>query len=299
MRKNITNSLVLSLFLLFLAAVGATAQVAPSPQPTPSPQPPPPVPPDVGKPPADAIKTPSGVYSKVLESASADAEQPDANDVISVSLTAWTADGQVFQSTDQAGKPVVFNLAQVFPGWREVMTSMRLGERRRIWVPQAAGPQGAGKGPKGTLTFEVQILGKISLPEAPADLAKPPANGIKAPLGAVSKVLQAGTGTDHPIDTSAVLVKYTGWTANGQIFDSSLTRFRPTLIPLDKVMPAFSEVMKQMVEGEKRRIWIAGSVAQRNWQGAPQGDLTFEVELLRIGDGTKLFAPAEGSKSQP
>jgi hypothetical protein len=28
--------------------------------------------------------------------------------------------------------------------------------------------------------------------------------------------------------------------------------------------------------------------------GAPQGDLTFEVELLRIGDGTKLFAPAEG-----
>ena len=297
MRNNTQYALALILLTVLAVAPAALAQTLPTPTA------PPPTPLDVGKPPADAAKTPSGVYSKVLQAAEQGAEQPDDNDVISVFLTGWTQDGQVFQSSAQTGKPVVFNLAQVFPGWREVMTQMHLGESRRVWVPESAGPQAAGKGPKGTLTFDVQLLGRISLPEPPPDLSTPPADAIKAPMGAVSKVLRQGTGTTKPVGTSALLVNYTGWTADGNIFDSSLPRFRPTLLPLDKIMPAFAEVMKQMVEGEKRRVWIPGSVAQRNWQGSPRGDLTFEVELLKIGDGSKLFAEPDsepqGSGSKP
>ena len=39
-----------------------------------------------------------------------------------------------------------------------------------------------------------------------------------------------------------------------------------------------------MVEGERRRLWIPEELAYKGRQGAPQGMLVFDVELLKIVD---------------
>src|SRR5690348_8667333 len=51
---------------------------------------------------------------------------------------------------------------------------------------------------------------------APPDVAAPPADAEKTKSGLASKVLQKGTGTEHPGETDIVTVNYTGWTTDGK-----------------------------------------------------------------------------------
>src|SRR5579859_7138905 len=117
---------------------------------------------------------------------------------------------------------------------------------------------------------------------APPDVAAPPADAIKSASGLASKVITPGTGTDHPGPTDKVKVHYTGWTKGGQMFDSSVTRGEPIEFPLNGVIKGWTEGLQLMVVGEKRRLWIPAAMAYGDTprNGAPAGDLTFDVELL-------------------
>ena len=119
---------------------------------------------------------------------------------------------------------------------------------------------------------------------APPDVSAPPADAQRTPSGLASKVLTAGTGTRHPRPNSEVTVHYTGWTTDGQMFDSSVARGEPSSFPLDGVIPGWTEGVQLMVEGEKRRFWIPGALAYDNSPrpDAPRGMLVFDIELLRI-----------------
>ena len=79
--------------------------------------------------------------------------------------------------------------------------------------------------------------------------------------------MEDGDGLVHPTAESAALLNYTGWTSDGQVFDTTQSRGRPTMIPLDRVMPAFRECVEQMVVGERRRCWIPATVSKGNWGG--------------------------------
>src|ERR1700730_10569787 len=96
---------------------------------------------------------------------------------------------------------------------------------------------------------------------APADVAAPPADAQVTASGLASKVLQPGTGSDHPLATDKVKVHYTGWTTDGKMFDSSVARGKPALFPLDKVIAGWTEGVQLMVEGETRRFWIPEKLA--------------------------------------
>lgn len=119
---------------------------------------------------------------------------------------------------------------------------------------------------------------------APPDVAAPPADAQRSPSGLAWKVLQPGTGSRHPRPNSEVTVHYTGWTTDGQIFDSSVQRGQPATFPLDQVIKGWTEGVQMMVEGEKRRFWIPADLAYGNSPagGAPAGTLVFDIELLRI-----------------
>jgi FKBP-type peptidyl-prolyl cis-trans isomerase len=121
---------------------------------------------------------------------------------------------------------------------------------------------------------------------APPDVAAPPENAAKTPSGLASLVLQPGTGTEHPAATDKVKVHYTGWNqSNGEMFDSSVAKGKPTEFRLDKVIKGWTEGVQLMVAGEKRRFWIPAALAygeKARRPGGPQGDLTFDVELLEI-----------------
>ncbi len=117
---------------------------------------------------------------------------------------------------------------------------------------------------------------------APPDVAAPPKDAKKTSSGLASKVLQPGTGKEHPTADEIVSVNYTGWTTDGKMFDSSLKNGRPAMFPLNRVISGWTEGVQLMVEGEKRRFWIPEKLAYGGRPGAPAGMLVFDVELIRI-----------------
>ena len=120
------------------------------------------------------------------------------------------------------------------------------------------------------------------LTKAPPDVAAPPADAVRTPSGLASKVLTPGTGTRHPRPNSQVRVHYTGWTTDGQMFDSSHTAGQPITFGVNEVIPGWTEGLQMMVEGEKRRFWIPAKLAYEGVPSRPQGLLVFDVELIRI-----------------
>ena len=47
------------------------------------------------------------------------------------------------------------------------------------------------------------------------------------------------------------------------MFDSSVSRGKPAVFPVARVIQGFSEGMQLMVAGEKRRLWIPEALAYR------------------------------------
>ncbi len=117
---------------------------------------------------------------------------------------------------------------------------------------------------------------------APLDVAAVPKDATKTASGLASKILKAGTGKAHPTANSTVTVHYTGWTTDGKMFDSSVSRGQPISFGLNQVIPGWTEGLQLMVVGEKRRLWIPEGLAYKGRPGAPAGTLVFDVELLRF-----------------
>ncbi len=130
---------------------------------------------------------------------------------------------------------------------------------------------------------------------APPDVAAAPADVEKTASGLASKQLTAGAGTEHPTEHDTVRVNYTGWTLDGHMFDSSVTRGEPAVFPLDRVIKGWTEGLQLMVVGEKRRFWIPAELAYGGTTprrpGAPAGMLVFDVELLGILKATECSWP--------
>jgi FKBP-type peptidyl-prolyl cis-trans isomerase len=117
---------------------------------------------------------------------------------------------------------------------------------------------------------------------APPDVSAPPADAARTATGLASKVLRPGLGTRHSRPNSRVMVHYTGWTVDGQMFDSSVARNEPATFGLDEVIPGWTQGVQMMVEGEKRRFWIPAALAYEGMPDKPQGMLVFDIELLKI-----------------
>lgn len=113
------------------------------------------------------------------------------------------------------------------------------------------------------------------------DVAAPPADAVSTRSGLASKVIAPGSGTVHPTSTSRVTVHYSGWTTDGRMFDSSVTRGEPVTFSLNKVIRGWTEGVQLMVVGETRRFWIPEDLAYQGQQ-PPFGMLVFDVQLLQI-----------------
>lgn len=255
-----------------------------------------PAPADVAAPPADAQRTASNLASKVLQ-AGTGTEHPGPTDRVTVHYTGWTTDGHMFDSSLTRNAPATFPLDHVIPGWTEGLQLMVQGERRRFWIPGNLAYDGQVGRPQGTLVFDVELLSLQHVapppppPPAPTDVAAVPRTARRTPSGLASRVLSRGRGRAHPTATSVVEVHYTGWTTDGQMFDSSIARGETATFPLNAVIPGWTEGLQLMVEGEKRRLWIPQDLAYRGQPGAPAGMLVFDVELIRIVPPPGAAAP--------
>jgi peptidylprolyl isomerase len=260
-----------------------------------------PPPPDVSGPPQDAQKTASGLASKVLAAATGSVS-PARFDTVEVHYTGWTTDGKMFDSSVKRGSPARFPLNGVIKGWTEGLQLMKTGEKRRFWIPENLAYQGQSGAPKGMLVFDVELLKVVPGPKPippPEDVAAPAADAKKTPKGVFYKSLSAGTGKKHPNPEDTVKVHYTGWTTDGNMFDSSVQRGSPIEFPLNRVIPGWAEGVGQMVVGEKARLWIPEELAYKGRPGAPQGMLVFDIELLDLKEGPKPLPPPKDVKAPP
>ncbi len=257
------------LALFLLAVVTVSAQTPASQIPVPS---------DVAAPPADATKTASGLWTKVLKPGTG-SNHPGKDEVVTIDYSAWTAEGKMFDSSVARGRPVTLSVKNMLPGLDQGVRLMVVGETRRLWIPQSLAYKGQQGKPKGPLVFDVTL---VDLPtRAPADVKAPPADAKRTASGLAYQVLRPGTGTHHPTSVDEVTVNYTGWTTDGKMFDSSLTRGAPSTFPLDRVIPGWTEGMQLMVEGEKVRFWIPERLAYQG-NSPPFGMLVFDIELIKI-----------------
>ena len=115
-----------------------------------------PAPPDVAAAPADAVRTPTNLASKVLTPGTG-TRHPRPNSRVLVHYTGWTTDGKMFDSSVARGEPIAFGLDEVIPGWTEGVQMMVEGEKRRFWIPAKLAYEGRS-GPQGTLVFDIELL---------------------------------------------------------------------------------------------------------------------------------------------
>jgi FKBP-type peptidyl-prolyl cis-trans isomerase len=237
---------------------------------------------DLTSPPADAIKSATGLISKQLAPPTSD-EKPITTDIVTVHYTGWAPDGRMFDSSVARGNPSTFPLNRVMAGWNECVQLMAIGEKRRCWVPQELAYRGAAGRPTGTVVFDIELLDLRPSPTIPPpDLKQPPTDGHRLPSGLVYKVLRPGTGVRRPDEFSRVTVNYTGWTQDGKMFDTTITRGTPATLSLQDVIRGWTEGVPMMVEGERTRFWIPETIAYKGEAGSPRGMLVFDIELVRI-----------------
>lgn len=247
-----------------------------------------PAPPDVAAPPETASKTESGLASVILQPGTG-TTKPTQWDKVKVHYSGWTADGEMFDSSVTRNQPATFGVNAVIKGWTEGLQLMVVGEKRRFWIPGklAYGDVKRSGRPSGQLTFDVELLEVIEGPKpppVPEDVAAPPATAKKTKSGIAYRVLKKGTGKVHPKAESYVQVHYSGWTTDGNMFDSSITRGQPASFSLSGVIKGWTEGVQLMVEGEQTRFWIPAELAYGDKPGRPQGMLVFDIELLAIKD---------------
>lgn len=240
----------------------------------------PPKPPkDLSKAPSGAVKTASGLaYENIKDGEGKD--NPVQQSTVSMHITGWDSKGNMMLND-----PLTFPLKDApIKGWVEGVKLMVKGDKKRFWIPESLGKKFNPALPAGMMVFELELLDFKSPIPAPSDVAEVPADAVKTATGLASKVITKGSGTTHPTATNTVTVDYTGWTTNGEMFDSSVTRGQPASFPLGGVIKGWTEGVQLMVVGEKRRFWIPAGLAygENPGGGRPGGMLVFDIELHSI-----------------
>ena len=250
----------------------------------PNPMPTVPAPADVAAPAGDATRSPSGVVYKVLRQGRSQ-ERPRAWDLVEFAYTGWTTSGVMFATTQNRYEPAEMTIDRMIPAWRETLPQMRVGERRRIWVPEAMAAQGGAGMPAGMLIFDIELLEierRPRPPRAPKDAGEAPTHATRTESGLAFRVLRKGRGKLHPSAADRVRIHFDGFTADGTLFDSTHLRGMTDTISIRQIIPGMREALLQMVEGEQLRCWIPASLGYVERADGPAGALLVDLELLQI-----------------
>ena len=153
---------------------------------------------------------------------------------------------------------------------------------------------------QGPATPQIERAPGMRAQPAPPNVAFAPIESKKYPSGLATKVLAPGRGSVHPSPNDTVRINYTGWTADGRTFDASVGA-TPAFLRLADLVKGFAEGISLMVEGEQRRLWVPAALAygKAPKNGAPPGDLVYDVELVELVAGAKAPEAPPDVKQPP
>jgi peptidylprolyl isomerase len=121
----------------------------------------------------------------------------------------------------------------------------------------------------------------VPAPAPAPDPWTPPPDAQRSPAGVPYVVLQAApAGALHASATDTVTAHYTGWLADGTVFDSSVERGAPLVFRPSDVIEGWRDIVPLMSVGDRWKIWVPETLAYKGQAGLPPGMLVFEIELL-------------------
>ncbi len=225
-------------------------------------------------------------------------ESVNTNDKVFMQYSGYFTDFKKFDSSyDNGEKPfeVILGRHRVIQGWDKGIVGMKVGEKRRLYIPYQLGYGDNGRQPippKADLIFDVELVNmeKLSYPDfvnGSTDTVTMD-NGVKYIIG---------TKTDgakiNPHDV--VSFAYVGSFTDGTIFDASYDRNDSLSVEVasQKVIKGLDYGLLELKVGEKARFFIPYDLAYGEQGREPiipaKADLIFDVHILSKKDaGIKL-----------
>ena len=92
-----------------------------------------------------------------------DGPTPKPGQTVSVNYTGWLESGKEFDSSAKHGGPAQFQLGgNLIKGWNEGLATMKVGGKRKLFVPSKLGYGAVGSPPNippnANLVFEIELL---------------------------------------------------------------------------------------------------------------------------------------------
>jgi FKBP-type peptidyl-prolyl cis-trans isomerase len=251
---------------------------------------------DIKSPPADAVRTQSGLVYKTLVT-NASGQAPKRNDTVMIKYTGWRQNsGETFFSNKSAEQAMPLNLASTAIGFTEGMQQVKKGERAMLWLPPAIGLKEQPKdGQAETFVYEVEVVDIVEAPTIPPDVAQPPMAAKATKSGAKWIEVRPGTGKEKVTSADEVTFNYTGWTADGRMFETTEMKKRPVTSPPFRQPPPFEDVLTQMTAGQRVRFWVDATVMKK-----PQpGLLCYEIDVVTIAKSKNPPPPVPPDVAKP
>jgi len=109
----------------------------------------------------EEITTASGLRMQDLKVG--DGPSPKPGQTVSVNYTGWLENGKEFDSSAKHGGPAQFQLGgNLIKGWNEGLATMKVGGKRKLFVPSKLGYGAVGSPPNippnANLVFEIELL---------------------------------------------------------------------------------------------------------------------------------------------
>ena len=255
-------------------------------------------------PPADAVKTPSGLIYKKIKANDAGA-QPHRNDVVLINYTGWRqASGETFFTNIGTEQPLPLNLAITAPGFTEGLQLMHKGETAMLWMPPNIGYKTPplSTTPE-TLVYQVEVVDIQSAPPTPDDVAKPPANAETLPTGEKKLVVKPSTEFKQkatPYDS--LVYDYTVWDPDGKLIESTEVQKHPQTAQAYKQPVGVTDMLTSMVAKERARFWVdAAKVQPETGKTLPvkTGTLCYEIEIQSITFAAHKPPPVPADVAKP
>ncbi|HEX8515588.1 MAG TPA: FKBP-type peptidyl-prolyl cis-trans isomerase [Bacteroidia bacterium] len=251
----------------------------------------------------DTVKTASGLKLITVQT-NKSGEQAVSGTKVVANYSAFFTDGKMFDSSIERGQPLKANIGkgQLFTGLEEGIALMRKGEKARMIIPSklAFGEKGSGPIPANAdLVFDIELVDvQKVVPPVKYDIA-----GIEGKKTASGITYYEVKKSGSPVKATAgktVKVHYSGYLADGTLFDSSVERGEPIEFPLGQayVIQGWEEGIALMSVGDKLRLVIPYLLAYGE-EGRPplipaKADLTFDVELVEVKDAAPQHGPNDG-----
>lgn len=240
----------------------------------------------------DTVSLPSGLKYILLKE-DKKGEKVTESTKVTIHYSGYFKDGKPFDSSVERGQPFSIKMGKgmVIKGFEEGLLQLHKGEKAKLLIPYHLAYGDAGSPPviqpKSDLIFDIEVL-DVAPSVAPPKFditgkeMKTTASGLK--YYEISK----STGTQKAAAGNSVKVHYSGYLADGSMFDSSVERGSPIEFKLGtgQVIAGWDEGISLMNVGDKFRLLIPYHLAYGEIGRPPtipaKAELTFDVELVGV-----------------